>query len=124
VIDGVRPAGDPNAIAETLARLKRAGLTGDDRAQLRFSFVAPGLRTAVELASTLRTARHNRVQVRPAPRRLLRTYRWNVIVTTPPAPLLRPVIRLWSTQMEELAETRPGCAMVGWQPVVDGTRRD
>src|SRR4051812_36333652 len=124
VIDGFQPTGDGDAIVETLAQLERAGVTGADRARLRFSFAAPGLRAAVELASTLRTDRHNRVQVRPAPRQLLRTYRWNVIVTTPPTPLLPPVIQLWSAHMQDVAETPSGCTMVGWQSVAGGARRD
>jgi hypothetical protein len=123
VIDGLQPARDERAIVKTLAQLGRAGLTGADRVQLRFSFAAPGLRSAVELATTLRARRNNRVQVRPGPRRLLRTDRWNVIVTTPPAPLSRTVIQLCSAQMEDAADTHSGCTIVGWQPLVDGARR-
>jgi hypothetical protein len=123
VIDGFQPARNERAIGETLAQLERAGVTGADRVQLRFSFAAPGLRSAVELATTLRAGRNNRVQVRPGPRRRLRTHCWNVIVTTPPAPLRRTAIQLWSAQMEDVADTHPGCTIVGWQPLVEGARR-
>lgn len=117
-VEGFLPAGDQRAILATVAELERAGLTRADRVQLRFSFLAPGLRTAVDLAGTLRAGRHNRVQVRPAARRLLTSSRWNVLVTTPPAPLLPAVIQLWSEHMEDAAGVHSGCTIVGWQPVV------
>jgi len=123
VIDGFQPARNERAIGETLAQLERAGATSADRVQLRFSFAASGVRSAIELATTLRTGRNNRVQVRPGPRRRLRTHCWNVIVTTPPAPLRRTAIQLWSAQMEDVADTHPGSRIVGWQPLVEGARR-
>ena len=116
--DGFLPAGDERVILEAVAGLARAGFTGSDRMHLRFSFQAPGLRTAVDLAGTLRAGRHNRVQVRPAGRRRLTSGRWTVVVTTPPAPLAAAVIQLWSKHMEAAAGVHAGCAVVGWQPVV------
>lgn len=118
IADGFLPAGDQRVILETVAGLERAGFTEADRMQLRFSFEAPALRVAVDLAGTLRSGRHNRVQVRPAARRLLTSARWNVLVTTPPAPLLPAVIELWSEHMQDAAGVHAGCAIVGWQPIV------
>jgi hypothetical protein len=115
--DGFLSAGQ-QVILETVADLERDGFTEADRMPLRFSFEARGLRTAVDLAGTLRASRHIRVQLRPAGRRLVTSGRWNVLVTTPPAPLVPTVIGLWHEYMTDAAETHAGCAVVGWQPVV------
>jgi hypothetical protein len=112
---GFLPAGD-QVILDAVADLERAGFTRADRMQLRFSFEARGLRSAVDLAGTLRAGRHNRVQVRPAGRRIT-SGRWNVLVTTPPAPLVTAVIQLWHEHMADAADVHGGCAVVGWQPV-------
>jgi hypothetical protein len=117
-LDGFLPTGDEHVIHETVADLERAGFTGADRMQLRFSFEAPALRTAVELAATLRASRHNRVQVRPGMPRLFIARRWNVLVTTPPAQLVPAVILLWSDHMHDAARVHAGCAVVGWRPLV------
>jgi hypothetical protein len=121
-IDRLLPAGDQRVILETVAAVERAGFAVEDRLQLRFSFEAPALRTAVDLAGTLRAGRHNRVQVRPVPRRLLSSRRWNVIATTPPAPLVPAVIQLWSDHMEDAVGVHAGCTIVGWQPIVSRPR--
>lgn len=115
--DGFLTASE-EVILETVADLERDGFTRADRMQLRFSFEARGLRTAVDLAATLRASRHNRVQLRPAGRRLVTSGRWNVLVTTPPAPLVPAVIQLWHEHMTDAADVHTGCAVVGWQPVV------
>jgi hypothetical protein len=115
--DGFLPASE-RVIIGTVADLERDGFTGADRMQLRFSFEARGLRTAVDLAGTLRAGHHNRVQLRPAGRRLVTSGRWNLLVTTPPAPLVPAVIQLWHEHMTDAADVHTGCVVVGWQPVV------
>ena len=105
-------------IAETLTELERAGFTAGDRMRLLIRFEAPTLRAATELAASVRMGRHNQVQVRPDPRRLLSSRRWTVIVTTPPAPVMRAVIELWFEQMQEVVEHHAGCAIVGLEPNV------
>ena len=109
-------------IVETLGDLERAGFTVGDRMRLRFHFEAPSLRVAVELATALRMSRHNRAHVRPALARLLTSRRWNVIVTTPPAPMMRAVIELWAEQLHETAESYEGCRMIDWVPIVTHLR--
>jgi hypothetical protein len=105
-------------ISETLGELERAGFTVGDRMRLRFHFEAPSLRAAVELANALRMSRHNHAHVRPAPARVLTSRRWSVIVTTPPAPMMRAVIELWAEQLHETAESYEGCRMIDWSPIV------
>jgi hypothetical protein len=105
-------------VIQTLAELQRDGYRVSDRMRLRFRFQAPRLRAAVELADALRMGRHNSVQIRPAARRFLSSRRWDVIVTTPPAPVMRAVIELWAEQLDGAAEPYEGCTMVGWEPIV------
>jgi CheY-like chemotaxis protein len=77
--------------------------------QLRAEFEASSLRQAVELASELRVMAHGRVQIRPAPRRLL-SRRWNVTLTTPAMP--RAIARGWTTELHQLARRHAGCRLV------------
>lgn len=105
-------------VAAVVARLEQAGYTASDRMHLRFSFDVPTLHVAGDLATALRMGGHTRVQVRPAPTRLLSARRWKVIATTHPAPLMQAVIRLWEQQMEDVAHSYPGCTIAGWEPIV------
>jgi len=109
---------------ETLAELEQAGYGAEDRLQLRFSFEASALRAAVDLADDLRLGSHSRVQIRPMPRRLLTSHRWAVFVTTPSAPLLYAVIRLWEEQMQDVVSAHPACRILGWRPIVTRVRAD
>jgi hypothetical protein len=94
------------------------GFTDRDRMRLRFSFEAPGRRQAVELAGLLRTMARCSVQVRRARLRLRGPRPWTVTVKTPPAPLALEVIRCWEAEMSDAVGRRPGCRLVGWQPVL------
>jgi CheY-like chemotaxis protein len=58
------------------------------------------------------------VQVRPAPLRLLMRRRWDVTLTTAPAP--PALARKSEREMLELARRRPGCRFVGVDAVRDG----
>ena len=89
----------------------------DDRAPLRFLFEAASLRQAVGLAEALRSRGGNRVRVRPDALRLLTRERWSVIATTPPAPKLSGVMRLWQAEMQAAARNHPGCRLVGCEPL-------
>jgi hypothetical protein len=109
-------------VAAVVAALERAGYTASDRMQLRFSFGVPALRVAADLATALRVGGHTRVQVRPAATRLLSSHRWRVNATTHPAPLMHAVIRLWEEQMEDIARSHAGCAIVSWEPVATRSR--
>lgn len=111
--------GDDDAVArKAIADLERQGFIAGDRVQLRFSFEAASLREAVDLSASLRTGARLRVQIRPAARRLLTTRRWSVTATTPPAPVICSVIRLWEEQMDDVAREHSGCRVVGWKPVM------
>ena len=72
-------------------------------------FEAASLRQAVELAAELRVVLHSRVQIRPAPRRLLNR-RWDVTMTLPAMP--RWVARDWVTELREVAHRHAGCRLV------------
>jgi CheY-like chemotaxis protein len=73
-------------------------------------FEASTLRQAVELASELRAMSHGRVQIRPAPRRVLNR-RWSVTMLTPATThVTEPA---WTTELHELARRHPGCRFVG-----------
>jgi CheY-like chemotaxis protein len=89
--------------------------TPSDR--LRVSFEASSLRQAVELAGELRTIGRATVQVRPAPLRLLTRRRWDVTLTTAPAP--PAVARKLERDLHELARRRTGCRFVGASAVRD-----
>jgi hypothetical protein len=81
-------------------------------------FEASSLRHAVELAGELRTLGHGTVQVRPAPLRLLTRRRWDVTLTTAPAP---PALgSKLEREMSELARRRPDCRFVGADAVPVG----
>ena len=84
----------------------------------RFSFEAPDVREAVELASELRKVVHHGVQVRPCPLRLLARRRWTVTATTPGVPVLEAVPDVWRELVARAAERRPQCTFVSWEPVV------
>jgi CheY-like chemotaxis protein len=77
--------------------------------QPRVAFEASSLRQAVELASELRVMAHGRIQIRPAPRRLLGR-RWNVTMTTPA--MTRVTVPGWTTELHELASRHAGCRLV------------
>ena len=77
--------------------------------QPHVQFEAASLRQAVELAGELRVMVHGRVQVRPAPSRLL-SRRWSVTMTTQAAP--RGFVGEWTTELSELARRHPGCRLV------------
>ena len=104
-------------VSEAVSTLERAGLTRRDRMRLCFRLEAATLRSAVDLADALRMGGHNQVRVRPAPRRLLTSRRWIVVVTTPPAPVMRAVIELWLDQMHDVVDRHAGCAIVGVEPI-------
>jgi hypothetical protein len=89
----------------------------DDRTPLRFLFEAASLRQAVGLAEALRSRGGNRVRVRPDALRLLTRERWSVVATTPPAPRLSGVVRLWQAEMQAAARNHPGCRLVGCEPL-------
>jgi CheY-like chemotaxis protein len=72
-------------------------------------FEATSLHQAVELAGELRVMAHGRVQIRPAPRRLLRR-RWSVTMTTPAT--TRVIEPGWTTELRDLASRHPGCRLV------------
>jgi CheY-like chemotaxis protein len=75
----------------------------------RVQFEAASLRQAVELAAELRVMAHGRVQVRPAPSRLLRV-RWSVTMTAQAVP--RAFLGEWTAELYELARRHPGCRLV------------
>jgi hypothetical protein len=118
------PPADARLVAEVVAELERAGYRVGDQMRLRFCFAAPQIPAAVGLARALRGQGHKRVQVRPAPRRLLTAGRWSVMVTTPAAPLLPAIVRLWEELMLDLAGSHAGCTIVGWRPLVSRAPAD
>ena len=87
-------------------------LEEDDRRPLRFLFEATSLRSAVDLADALRSRGGSRVRVRPGSLRLLARRPWTVVATTPPAPVLASVERLWEAEMRETARRQDGCRLV------------
>jgi len=100
------------------ARESLAGkdLEEDDRRPLRFLFEAASLREAVDLADALRSRGGSRVRVRPGALRLLARRRWTVVATTPPAPVLASVERMWRAQMQDAARRQDGCRLLGCEP--------
>jgi CheY-like chemotaxis protein len=72
-------------------------------------FEASTLRQAVELASELRAMAHGRVQIRPAPRRVLNR-RWSVTMMTPATTHVTQSD--WTRELRELARRHPGCRFV------------
>ena len=92
-------------------------LEEDDRRCLRFLFEAASLREAIDLAEALRSRGGSRVRVRPDALRLLTRERWSVLATTPPAPVMRGVMRLWQAEMQDAARRHPGCRLVRCEPV-------
>ena len=98
------------------ARPARTDLEEDGRRPLRFLFEAASLRDAVDLADALRSRGGSRVTVRPCALRLLARRRWTVVATTPPAPLLDAVARLWEADMREAAGRQHGCRLLRCEP--------
>ena len=84
----------------------------------RFTFEAPDVHEAVELASELRKVLHRRVLVRPCPLRLLARRRWTVTATTPGVPVLDAVPDAWRERVAKAAERSPRCTLLSWEPVV------
>jgi hypothetical protein len=109
--------GSPRTIVAAGEGLARRDLEEDDRRPLRFLFEAASLRDAVDLADALRSRGGSRVRVRPCSLRLLARRHWTVVATTPPAPVLEAVERLWEAEMRDAARRQRGCRLVGREPV-------
>jgi hypothetical protein len=117
-----RPAADDVTARKAVAEFERQGFISGDKVQLRFSFEASGLREAVDLSAALRAGARLSVQIRPASWRLLTGRRWTVMATTPPAPLLYAVVRLWEEQLDDVAREHHGCRVIGWKPIMQRGR--
>ena len=87
---------------------------GEERARLRCSLSAGGLRQAVQIATELRritdAAKVHRGTSSPATRQ-----GWTVTLTTQPLPLTLPVVQLWEARMLAAERRWPGCRFLGWR---------
>jgi hypothetical protein len=89
--------------------------------RLCFTFEAPGIRRALDLAAELRRGAGNAVLVRPAPpRRRGRRAGWTVAFTTPKIEVYPIVLQLWEAEMRETADRYSGCQFIGWWAVPTG----
>jgi hypothetical protein len=97
-----------------MTALSRPPVTDEDRARLRFSFQAPSLRQAVNLAAELRTLTADVVQVHPSPDMPSGPRAWIVTVTTPPMGLRLEVVLPWEQELLAVEHRWPGCCFLGW----------
>lgn len=89
--------------------------------RLCFTFEAPDIRRALDLAAELRSGAGNAVLVRPAPpRRLGLRAGWTVALTTPVTEVHPMALRQREAEMRETADRCPGCQFVGWWAVPSG----
>jgi CheY-like chemotaxis protein len=89
----------------------RRQATGPQR--VRFSFETATLRAAVDAADLLRQLAGCGVQVRPTqPCRLAGTYRWRILVTSPPLEASR--LTALEQDMQGIARRAPGIRFTGW----------
>jgi hypothetical protein len=80
--------------------------------RVRFSFETDSLRQAVDVASELRRAAPNGVQVRPAPGPRAARHRWAVLVTS--EALEVSAIATAELEMRRMAWEVPGLRFMGW----------
>lgn len=104
---------------DTLTALRKIGFGERDRLPLRFWFEVPSLRAATDLAAEMRSTRGAAVELRPAPRRLIASRPWRVVLKVPPTLLTPAVIAIREREMEKLANLRDDCRFVGWTPVLE-----
>jgi hypothetical protein len=89
--------------------------------RLCFTFEAPNIGRALDLAAELRKSAGNAVVLRPAPpRQRCRGAGWTVAFTTPAIEVYPLVLELWEAEMRATADRCPCCEFVGWWGVPTG----